>query len=115
MERYGVDLVSDGTLLDALRTALDTGRAPEDLMPFTAEPEEDWTEELAAIEHPELRAHLGHFCTEGDLGLMPASEDSTVHGLRHEGCETVAGWEDGHGQIEITVIRLSDHVAGPPR
>ncbi|MFE7528448.1 hypothetical protein ACFU7Y_22400 [Kitasatospora sp. NPDC057542] len=131
LERYGVDLtspgfagtwevhtavlVSDGTLLDALRAAFGTGRTPEELTPFTAEPEEEWAQELAAIPNPELRTHLGYFCTDGDTGLMPVLEDTTVHGLDDEGCEAVAGWEDGHGQAEITVIRLSDLVAGPRR
>ncbi len=41
---------------------------------------------------------------------MPVLEDTTVHG-----CEAVAGREDGHGQVEITVVRLSDLVAGPRR
>ncbi|MEU1288222.1 hypothetical protein [Kitasatospora sp. NPDC005856] len=46
---------------------------------------------------------------------MPAAEDTAVHGLDHEGCRGVAGREDGHGRIEITVIAPSDHVAGPRR
>ncbi|MFF4922699.1 hypothetical protein ACFY4B_19140 [Kitasatospora sp. NPDC001261] len=131
LERYGVDLtdpalagtwevyapllVSDGTLLDALCTAFATGRTPGELMPFTAEPEEEWEEELSVIGNPELRTHLGYFCTDGETGLMPVSADTTAFGLDDEGCEPVAGWEDGHGQVEITVIRLSDHVAGPRR
>ncbi|MEU3567600.1 hypothetical protein AB0E96_04085 [Kitasatospora sp. NPDC036755] len=130
-ERYGVDLASpslagawtvhfallvcDGTLLDALCAALGTGRTPEDLVPFSAEPEEDWEQELAAIPHPGLRAHLGFFCTDGDEGLMPLLEDATAGGLEDEGCEAVAGWEDGHGQLDVTVVRLGDLVAGPRR
>ncbi|WP_445402399.1 hypothetical protein ACSMX9_12520 [Streptomyces sp. LE64] len=130
-ERYGVDLadpalagawtvffprlVSDGTLLDALRAALDTGHAPEQLLPFEVEPDEEWQEELAAIDHPRLRAHLGYFCTDGEEGLMPLLDDATTGGLQDEGCRPVVGWEDGHGQIDIRVVRLSDRVAGPPR
>ncbi|MFE4972757.1 hypothetical protein ACFRAR_11645 [Kitasatospora sp. NPDC056651] len=131
LERYGVDLtapgfagtwqvfaavlVSDGTLLDALRAAFATGRTPEELTPFTAEPDEEWMRELAAIPDPALRAHLGYFCTDGDEGLMPVLDDTTAHGLEHAGCEAVVGWEDGHGQVEVTVIRLGDLVTGARR
>lgn len=107
-------LVSDSTLLDALRAALATGHGPDDLLSFTTEPDEDWEEELAAINHSGLRAHLGPFCTDGEEGLMPLFDDeATAGGLEDEGCEAVAAWEDGHGQLAIRVVRLSDHVADP--
>ncbi|MFJ1706329.1 hypothetical protein [Kitasatospora sp. NPDC088346] len=125
--QYGVDLAdpslagtwtvyfprlrSDGTLLDALRAALDTGDGPEDLVAFTPEPDEEWEEALAVVAHAGLRTHLGFFCTDGDEGLMPLG-DATASGLTDLGCEQVAGWEDGYGQFDITVVRLSDHVAG---
>ncbi|MBY6307386.1 hypothetical protein CRV15_31220 (plasmid) [Streptomyces clavuligerus] len=131
LDRYGVDLtdpalagnwtvffprlVSDGTLLDALRAALDLGHGPDDLLSLTAEPDEEWAERLAAIEHPGLRAHLGHFCTDGEEGLMPVFDDDRAGGLKAEGCEQVIGWEDGHGQVDIRVVRLSDRVAGVRR
>ncbi|MGW4383943.1 hypothetical protein [Kitasatospora sp. NPDC004531] len=99
-------LRSDGTLLDAFRAALDTGRTPEDLVPFEAEPEEDWEEALAAVEHPGLRAHLAYFLTDGEEGLMPVLEDASARGLDAYGCEPVIGWEDGHGQLDLTILRL---------
>ncbi|MFE3071315.1 hypothetical protein [Streptomyces sp. NPDC059247] len=146
-ERYGVDLadpalagtwtvylprlVSDGTLLDALRVALITGHGPEDLLfrttgpeeatgeeygtPYAAVWQEDWEEELAAITHPGLRSHLGYFCTDGEVALMPLGDDAGAGGLEAQGCEAVAGWEDGHGQLDITVIRLGDRVTRPRR
>ncbi|MET8830124.1 hypothetical protein ABZX40_32505 [Streptomyces sp. NPDC004610] len=133
LDRFGVDLtapalkdtwdvcfprlISDGTLLDALRVALETGRTPEDLLPFpfTTEPEEDWEEDLAGIEHPTLRRHLGYFCTDGEEGMMPVGQDVSLFALEDEGCEPVYGWEDGHGQIDLAVIKLSPSVAGPAR
>ncbi|MEV7289597.1 hypothetical protein AB0O01_34460 [Streptomyces sp. NPDC093252] len=133
LDRFGVDLtapalkdtwdvyfpllVSDGTLFDALRVALETGRAPEDLLPLSvaAEPDEYWEEDLAAIEHPTLRRHLGHFCTDGEEGMMPVGQEVMLFALEDEGCEPVHGWEDGHGQIDLAVIKLSPTVAGPAR
>ncbi|WP_329027040.1 hypothetical protein [Streptomyces sp. NBC_00690] len=116
-EIYFPRLVCDGTLLDALRVALDTGRTPEELVPLTltvpTEPEEEWEQDLATIEHPALRTHLAYFCTDGAEGLMPLYQDETTTVLEDEGCEPIAGWEDGHGQIEITVMRLSPLVSGP--
>ncbi len=105
-------LRSDGTLLDAFRAALDTGRTPEDLVPFEAAPDEDWEEALAAVEPPELRAHLGYFLTDGEEGLMPMLDDAPAWGLDAHGCEPVMGWEDGFGQVDLAVIRLSGLVAG---
>ncbi|MFJ8039560.1 hypothetical protein ACIRBX_03470 [Kitasatospora sp. NPDC096147] len=102
--------VSDGTLPDALRTALGTGRRPEDLPPFTGEPDEEWEEELDRIEDEDLRSHLGFFCTDGDTGLMP-SDESLPKYLDALGFETVAAWEDGHGQLTIHVVRIGPEVA----
>lgn len=133
LDRFGVDLttlalrdsweiyfpclVSDGTLLDALRVALDTGRTPEDLVPLTltspGELDEEWEEDLATIEHPALRRHLTYFCTDGEEGLMPLCGEETWTVLQEEGCELVSGWEDGHGQIAVTVMKLSPLIAGP--
>ncbi|GJF31512.1 hypothetical protein KNE206_42120 [Kitasatospora sp. NE20-6] len=126
--RYGVDLAapalagtwsvyfprlaSDGTLLDALRAALDTGHGPEDLVPFTTQPDEEWEEALAAIGHTGLRTHIGYFCTDGDEGLMPLSGDAMAGGPKGAGCEPVAGWEDGYGQFDLTVVRLGDRAGG---
>ncbi|MFD8479404.1 hypothetical protein [Kitasatospora sp. NPDC059673] len=105
-------LRSDGTLLDAFRAALDTGRAPEDLVPFETEPEESWEEGLATVEHPGLRAHLAHFLTDGEEGLMPMVEDAPAWGLDAYGCAPVMGWQDGFGQLDLAVLRLSPPVAG---
>ncbi|MGV9311277.1 hypothetical protein ACWDR0_03670 [Streptomyces sp. NPDC003691] len=129
VQRYGVDLadpafagawtvffprlLSDGTLLGALKAALDTGDGPGDLVPFEVEPAEDRAEALAAIAHPGLRAHTAYFCTDGEEGMMLlAEEERGSAGLSEQGCEPIAAWEDGHGQIDITVIRLSPLVAG---
>ncbi|MGX4735893.1 hypothetical protein [Kitasatospora griseola] len=106
-------LRSDGTLLDAFRAALDTGRSPEDLVPFEATPADDWEEDLAAVEHPGLRAHLAYFLTDGEEGLMPMVEDAPAWGLDDFGCEPVIGWEDGFGQLDLAVVRLSPLAAGP--
>ncbi|MFG2696433.1 hypothetical protein [Kitasatospora sp. NPDC048407] len=105
-------LRSDGTLLDAFRAALDTGHTPGDLVPFEAEPEESWEEGLATIEHPGLRAHLAYFLTDGEEGLMPILEDASARGLDKYGCEPVVGWEDGFGQLDLTIVRLSPLAAG---
>ncbi|MFD8598941.1 hypothetical protein ACFV1L_28460 [Kitasatospora sp. NPDC059646] len=105
-------LRSDDTLLDALRAALDTGRTPEDLVPFEAAPEEHWEDGLAAVEPPELRDHLGYFLTDGEEGLRPMLDDAPAWGLDAYGCEPVIGWEDGFGQVDLAVIRLSGPVAG---
>ncbi|MFE0426760.1 hypothetical protein [Streptomyces sp. NPDC058953] len=129
VERYGVDLadpalagtwtvyfprlVSDGTLVDALRAALGTGRTPEELMDSAIEADEEWADELAAIAHPGLRAHLGFFFSDGDTGMVPLGDEATAGGLESSGCEPVAGFEDGHGQVDIRVVRLSDRVVGP--
>ncbi|MEV7288283.1 hypothetical protein AB0O01_27620 [Streptomyces sp. NPDC093252] len=129
LERHGVDLadpalagtwrvlfprlVSDGTLLGALCAALDTGRTPGDLVPFTTGPGAEWAGALASVAHPGLRAHLGHFCTDGEEGLMPVHGSARAGlGEGEEGCVGVAGWEDMFGQIELAVVRLSDRVAG---
>ncbi|MEV4562052.1 hypothetical protein AB0K51_34470 [Kitasatospora sp. NPDC049285] len=128
VERFGVDLAepafdgawtvffarlrSDGSLFDAFRVALDTGTGPGDLVSFEVEAEEEWEEQLSAIGHEGLRAHLGFFCTDGDEGMMPMLEDASAGGLESAGCEPVIGWEDGFGQIEVSIVRLSDRVAG---
>ncbi|OKJ13597.1 hypothetical protein [Kitasatospora sp. CB01950] len=106
-------LRSDGTLLDAFRAALDTGRTPEDLVPFEVAPEEGWEEDLATVAHPGLRAHVSYFLTDGEVGLMPMFDDARAFGLDDYACEAVMGWEDGFGQIDLSIIRLSPEVAGP--
>ncbi|MEU3492960.1 hypothetical protein ABZ747_05600 [Kitasatospora cineracea] len=116
---YFARLVSDGTLFGALVAALQTGRGPAELLEFEFEPEEEveesWREGLAGVAHPELRHHLGFFCTEGESGLMPVDCGSTGHRLDGDGCAGVMGWEDGYGQLEVNVVRLSEQVAGPHR
>ncbi|MFJ5231054.1 hypothetical protein ACIQBJ_14305 [Kitasatospora sp. NPDC088391] len=129
VERHGVDLGdpavldswqlyfpclrSDGTLLDALCTATATGRRPTDLLSFEVEPDEEWVEALEGIGNVELREHLAYFCTDGDEGLMPDfDEEPPGSVLIEEGCRAVIGWQDGHGQIDLVVLRLSDEAAG---
>ncbi|MEW1694334.1 hypothetical protein [Streptomyces sp. NPDC091278] len=110
---YHAVLVSDGSLLGALKAALVTGDRPEDLIDFGTEPDEEGAEELAAVAHDGLRTHLGHFRSDGDVGMVTVTEEGLVPGVLHElGCAPVAGWEDGHGQIDIAVLRLSDRVTG---
>ncbi|GLW69685.1 hypothetical protein Kpho02_19840 [Kitasatospora phosalacinea] len=112
-------LVSDGTLFGAFAAALQTGRTPEELLEFEFDPEEEvagsWAEELAAVGHPALRHHVAFFCTGGDSGLVPVDPGSRGHALAGDGCARVIGWEDGYGQIEVDVLRLSEQVAGPRR
>lgn len=108
---YFPRLVSDGTLVDALRAALGIGRTPEALMDTAIEADEEWAAELAAIAHPGLRTHLGFFFSDGDSGMVPLFDDTDAGGLETSGCEPVAGFEDGHGQVDIRVVRLSDSVA----
>ncbi|GAA3862303.1 hypothetical protein GCM10022243_30900 [Saccharothrix violaceirubra] len=128
-ERHGVDLadgtwagrwcvayarlVSDGTLFDAMRVALALGDGPDGVLPLEAEAGEEWAEALEAVENPALRAHLAYFCTDGEEGLIYAGTDRTGGDiLAGAGCEVVAHWEEGQSQVEFTVVRLSDLVAG---
>ncbi|MFJ9429496.1 hypothetical protein ACIRQY_07500 [Streptomyces sp. NPDC101490] len=110
---YHAVLVSDGSLLGALKAALFTGDRPEDLIDFGVEPDEEGAEALAAVAHDGLRTHLGHFRSDGDTGMVMVLEEGLVPGVMDDlGCSPVAGWEDGHGQIDIAVLRLSERVAG---
>jgi len=112
-------VVSDGSLFGAFVAALQTGRRPEELLEFEFDAEEEvaepWSERLADVEHPALRHHLGFFCTEGESGLLPVDLSTAGHLLYSDGCTGVAGWEDGFGQIEVSIVRLSARVAGPHR
>ncbi|MBW4717558.1 hypothetical protein [Saccharothrix obliqua] len=128
-ERHGVDLaddtwtgrwyvpyprlVSDGTLWDAMRVALTLGDGPADVLPLEGEAAEEWAEALEAVEDPGLRAHLAHYCGDGDSGLLYLRSTGDV--MAEEGCSVVANWEEGQSQVEFTVVRLSDLVAGPAR
>ena len=107
-------IVSDGTLLGALRAATGLGAGPECLLPFEVEAAEEWQEALAEVMPPELRTHLSFFCTDGEAGLMYLGDDRSGGGLlTKEGCTLIANWEEGQSQIEFAVVRLSALVAGP--
>ncbi|MEV4254555.1 hypothetical protein AB0J52_15505 [Spirillospora sp. NPDC049652] len=107
-------LVSDGTLFDAMRVATALGAAPESLLPFEAEPAEEWREALAALTPPELGAHLGFFCTDGEEGLMYLGTDEQVADrFAAKGGTLVAHWEEGQGQVEFTVVQARGRLAGP--
>ncbi|MFE2914949.1 hypothetical protein ACFXI0_29410 [Kitasatospora indigofera] len=112
---YFPRLLSDGTLLGALRAACVLGDGPQSLIDFGAEPEEEWQDALDSIPHPGLRAHLAFFFTDGTDGLMPMGEDINLHVLADHDCHAVAGFEDDHGQFDATVVRLSREVSGPRR
>ncbi|MEV0678607.1 hypothetical protein AB0I60_19025 [Actinosynnema sp. NPDC050436] len=129
VERHGVDLAdetwhrrwyvayprlaSDGTLWDAMRVALTLGDGPDSVLPLEADADEEWAEPLAAVEDPGLRAHLSHYCGDGSDGLLYLRSTGDV--LAEEGCSVVANWEESQSQVEFTVVRLSDLVAGPAR
>ncbi|PPK67421.1 hypothetical protein V5P93_005547 [Actinokineospora auranticolor] len=107
-------LTTDGTLFDAMRVALAIGDGPESLLDVDAEPEEEMAEQLEAVEHEGLRAHLGFFCTEGDEGMIFLGDEwAGGKFLVDEGCAPIAHWEEGQSQVELTVVRLSESVAGP--
>jgi hypothetical protein len=107
-------VVSDGTLIDAMRVATGIGEGPESLLPFEAEAAEEWQEALAAVTSVELFTHLSFFCTDGEEGLMYLRDDRTGGSiLAEQGCTLIANWEEGQSQIEFAVVQLSDLVAGP--
>ncbi|MFI7051282.1 hypothetical protein ACIBLB_04410 [Streptosporangium canum] len=107
-------LVSDGTLFDAMRVATALGTGPESLLPLEAEAAEEWQEALADLTPPELSAHLGFFCTEGEEGLMYLrTERSGGDLLADEGCTLIANWEEGQGQVEFAVVQVGELLAKP--
>ncbi|MFH8615826.1 hypothetical protein ACH4E8_12265 [Streptomyces sp. NPDC017979] len=44
----------------------------------------------------------------------PTSQTRSTCGLDAEGCRPVAAWEDGHGQVDISILQLSPLLSGPP-
>ncbi|GAA3090626.1 hypothetical protein [Streptosporangium carneum] len=109
-------IASTGTLLDAMRVATGIGRTPGSLIAFEGEAEEEWEQALAAVPHPGLRAHLRLGCCDpADAeGLTYLGSEVFLGSLLGDlGCSVVAGWEDGHGQVDVTVIQLDDVVVGP--
>ncbi|MER6912521.1 hypothetical protein ABT354_12700 [Streptomyces sp. NPDC000594] len=109
-------MVSDGTLFDAMRVATGLGHGPESLLEYEGEADEEWTERLAAVPHPGLRAHLAFFCTDGAEGLMfyPGDREDDENFTGFADCEEIARWDEGQNQFEFAVVRLSDTVAGRP-
>ncbi|MEV8630559.1 hypothetical protein AB0395_02790 [Streptosporangium sp. NPDC051023] len=111
-------IASDGTLLDAMRVATGIGYGPGSLIPFEGSVDEEWESALAAISHPELRAHLRLGCCDASdaEGLTYRGADAPLGSLLEDGdCSLVAAWEDGHGQVDVTVVQLGAPVAGPRR
>ncbi len=109
-------IASNGTLVDAMRVATGIGHGPGSLIPFDGDPQEEWRATLAAIAHPGLRAHLSLGCRDAweVEGLTYLGADVSLCSLlKDNGCSPVAGWEDGHGQVDITVVQLGDLVATP--
>ncbi|PPK63714.1 hypothetical protein V5P93_002198 [Actinokineospora auranticolor] len=107
-------LASDGTLFDAMRTALTLGDGPESVLPLKAEATEQWTRALEAVTHPGLRAHLSYYCTNGSQGLIHlGANQGSDETLVAKGSTVVATWQEGQSQVEFTVIQLSDEVARP--
>ncbi|MFI1031502.1 hypothetical protein [Streptomyces sp. NPDC020951] len=96
-------IVSDGTLLDALRAATGMGQGPDGLVPSgTADAETEAA--IAAVEHPGIRAHLRAFCDPGsdDIALC-------LHSMRkswEENGPLVAEWQGAVDQYEITVQQV---------
>jgi hypothetical protein len=132
LARHGVDLTeeryascwsvchariaSDGTLLDALRAATGIGDGPDSLVAYDGEAAKELAELIAAVPDPELRAHLTLGCQEpgsADGLCYMGAEGSGSPVLEDEGCEQLACWEDGSGQVDVAVVRLSDIAAGP--
>ncbi|GAB2836538.1 hypothetical protein GCM10022221_39630 [Actinocorallia aurea] len=106
---------TDGTLLDALRTATWTAAGPGGLVPFFggAEVEPAWEEALRAVSHPALRDHLRMLC----LTAQWARSDGAYYaGTRcpydldrigaRPGHETVAAWEFGEGQASTAIFQV---------
>ncbi|MEV7007375.1 hypothetical protein [Streptosporangium sp. NPDC051022] len=109
-------IASNGTLLDAMRVATGIGRGPGSLIPFEGNADEEWAPALAAIADPRLRAHLSLGCCDAAEaeGLTYLGADVPLGSLLGDsGCSAVAGWEDGHGQVDVTVVRLGAAVTSP--
>jgi hypothetical protein len=116
-------IVSDGSLVDAMRAATGIGHGPENLVASTgqdaaqAEPEECWAAALAAVTPTELRDHLLLGCQERATGVgltfLGASSASGADPLLpDDDCALLACWDEDENQREVNVVRLSDAVAG---
>ena len=116
-------IVSDGSLIDAMRVATGIGHGPENLVALTgkdadrAEPEESWATALAEVTPVELRDHLLLGCQERGTGVglafLGASSSSGADPLLpDDDCELLACWDEDENQREVNVVRLSDAVAG---
>lgn len=107
-------VVTDGSLLDALRAATWTHGGRDGLVARGEDRSVDprWSERLEAVADPELRAHLELLCLdeedaryEGALFTGPAWPVG-LEGLALAGHTVVAGWELGEGQAAMAVVRL---------
>jgi hypothetical protein len=75
---------------------------------------EEWRTRLAAIPHPELRAHMALACAEpwASEGLaFTGFERSGGPLLEEAGCAVIANWKEGQCQREVAVVRLGAMVA----
>ncbi|MEV4096828.1 hypothetical protein [Streptosporangium saharense] len=109
-------IASNGTLLDAMRVATGIGDGPGSLIPFEGNADATWTPALEAVANPRLRAHLSLGCCDvaEAEGLTYLGSDAPLGPLLEEGgCSVVAGWKDGHGQVDVTVLQLGTPLTGP--
>jgi hypothetical protein len=108
-------VVTDGSLLDALRAATWTHGGPEHLAARDEGLAVDarWSERLDAVADPALRAHLESLCLDeedarADGALFTGDDWPTgLGGLALAGHTIVAGWEFGEGQAALAVVRLA--------
>ncbi|MCI4066334.1 hypothetical protein MRQ36_28790 [Micromonospora sp. R77] len=109
-----VRVVTDGSLLDALRAA--TGTMDQDgLEPVDPDAEVDprWQAALNGIADAELRSHLSALFLEEDSARAYGGEYCGAHWpsgsgpIRFAAARVVAGWEFGEGQAWSAVVELA--------
>ncbi|WP_432829143.1 hypothetical protein [Dactylosporangium sp. CA-092794] len=100
---------TDGTLFDAMRTITGTMLGPDRLFPLSPDwgVEPSWEERLAAVAHPELKAHLRHLCRTEDSAR---SDGALYLGSTDPGFEpprpVIAAWQFGEAQSWSAVVQL---------